>query len=126
MPATTYSPTYFRVQYNRLSTMARTAIPPPTAAKVMFLSDRTCCVCRKEAKPVQIHHIDGNNGNHEIKNLAVLCLDCHTQTQIRGGFQRKLDLDQVVLYRDDWHSTVARKRAASDAIPLFKLRAMMK
>jgi tetratricopeptide (TPR) repeat protein len=96
--------------------MARTAIPPATAAKAMFLSNRTCCVCRKESKPVQIHHVDGDNRNHGIANLAVLCLDCHNQTQIRGGFQRKLDADQVILYRDDWHSSVARMRATDDAI----------
>ncbi len=69
-----------------------------------------------KTKPVQIHHIDNNNRNHGLTNLAVLCLDCHAQTQIRGGFQRKLDAEQVILYRDDWHAIVARDRATSEAL----------
>jgi hypothetical protein len=86
-------------------------IPPDVAAKVQFLADRTCCVCRREGKPVQIHHIDGDPANNDISNLAVLCLDCHTQTLISGGFYRKLDANQVRLYRDDWLNAVARQRA---------------
>ncbi len=86
-------------------------IPVDIAAKVLFLADRTCCVCHEEGKPVQIHHIDGNNTNSTYQNLAVLCLDCHTETQIQGGFHRKLDAEQVLLYRDDWLSRVARERA---------------
>ncbi|MEJ7843264.1 MAG: hypothetical protein WKF95_15980, partial [Rubrobacter sp.] len=55
-------------------------------------------------------------------NFSVLCFDCHTETQIRGGFHRKLNAEQIVLYRDDWHSLVARGRATntnrtSDAYP---------
>ncbi len=86
-------------------------IPADVAAKILFLSDRTCCVCRKKEKPVQIHHIDGDQTNHDFGNLAVLCLDCHTETQISGGFHRKLDADQVRLYCDDWLNLVARERA---------------
>jgi len=85
-------------------------IPPDVAAKVQFLSDRTCCVCRRQGKPVQIHHIDSDSTNNNIDNLAVLCLDCHTQTLISGGFYRKLDSNQVRLYRDDWLNVVANQR----------------
>jgi hypothetical protein len=66
-------------------------------------------VCRR-AKPVQIHHIDDNPANNTPENLAVLCLECHRETQIRGGFDRKLDAAQVVLYRDHWLATVAKLR----------------
>jgi hypothetical protein len=89
----------------------RTSIPSDVAAKAMFVSDRTCCVCRFQGKPVQIHHIDDDPANHDPLNLAVLCLDCHNLTQISGGFHRKLDSDQVTLYRDDWKILVARRRA---------------
>jgi hypothetical protein len=44
-------------------------------------------------------------------------LDCHTDTQIRGGFHRKLDADQVILYRNDWIVCVARGRAKAEVIP---------
>lgn len=85
-------------------------IPNDIAAKVLFKSDRTCVTCRIKSKPIQIHHIDGNNSNNDIDNLAVLCLDCHNETQIEGGFHRKLDDEQIILYRDDWYSIVSRDR----------------
>jgi hypothetical protein len=90
----------------------RIKIPYEIAARVLFLSDRTCCVCRIGNKPIQIHHIDENPENNEIPNLCVLCFDCHRETQIRGGFDRKLDSDQLILYRDDWLRIVSKKRIA--------------
>lgn len=72
-------------------------------AKVLFDHDRTCCVCRDPNKKfVEIHHIDGNHENDDPDNLAVLCKDCHTETQLKGGFYRKLSPRLVRLYRDEW------------------------
>lgn len=90
----------------------RVEIPRATEAEVQFKSDRTCCVCRIKGKPFQIHHIDDNPANNDPHNLAVLCLECHNETQIRGGFGRKLNADQIILYRDDWHIQVSKARAA--------------
>lgn len=92
----------------------RIEIPSDLAARVLFLADRTCCVCRQFGKPVQIHHIDDDPSNNSQTNLAVLCFDCHRETQIRGGFDRKLDGDQIILYRDDWHNVVAQQRTMLD------------
>lgn len=92
----------------------RTDIPLHIAARVLFLSNRTCCVCRAEGKPVQIHHVDDNPSNHAPANLAVLCFDCHRETQLKGGFDRKLDSDQVVLFREDWHALVSQSRTATN------------
>ena len=87
---------------------------------MLFESDRTCCVCRIRFKPVQIHHLDDNPANNSIANLAVLCFDCHRETMIRGGFDRKLDSEQIILYREDWLRLVGQTRsrevAARDAI----------
>ena len=85
-------------------------IPKDIAAKVLFMSDRTCCVCRMKGKPIQIHHVDDDNSNDDMDNLAVLCIDCHNETQIKGGFHRKLNAEQIILYQNDWHSIVARDR----------------
>lgn len=93
---------------------SRTEIPREVAARVLFLSDRICCVCRVRGKPVQIHHIDEALSNNSLENLAVLCFDCHRETQIRGGFDRKLDADQVILFRDDWYRLVTQQRAVYD------------
>lgn len=95
----------------------RTPVPADVSAKAMFLSDRTCCVCREPGKPVQIHHVDEDPSNHTLKNLAVLCLDCHTLTMIKGGFHRRLGTEQVLLYRDDWVAVVAGKRSPVLAPP---------
>ena len=91
--------------------MKRVEIPRAMEAQVQFASDRTCCVCRVKGKPFQIHHIDDNPANNEFNNLAVLCLECHNDTQIRGGFGRKLNAEQVILYRDDWLIQVSKTRA---------------
>lgn len=92
--------------------MKRKKVPSEIAAKVLFQSDRTCCVCRIPGKHIQIHHIDGNRNNNNISNLAVLCVECHTETQTRGRFHRKLNAEQIILYRDDWYKMVARERAS--------------
>ena len=44
------------------------------------------------------------------ENLAVLCLDCHHETQVSGGFARTLDAEQVRVFRNDWHVRVRRWR----------------
>ncbi len=94
----------------------RTEIPPDIAARVLFEHDRTCCVCRQKGKPVQIHHLDDDPKNHDPKNLTVLCFDCHRETQIRGGFDRKLDKEQIELYRTDWIRNVVRQRVKEEAM----------
>lgn len=100
----------------------RIPIPKDLAADVMFAADRTCCVCRENGKAVQIHHIDGDPSNNTLENLVVLCLEHHDQTQIKGGFGRKLDAAQVTRYRDawlkdvKWRRTQANERAVKRAV----------
>jgi hypothetical protein len=78
--------------------------------KVIFLHDRTCCVCQKtENKYIQIHHIDGNHSNNNFNNLCVLCLNCHTDTQVKGGFCKTLSPEIVTMYRDEWVAKVGKK-----------------
>lgn len=93
---------------------ARTPIPEDVAAAVKFAADRTCCICRERGRAVQIHHIDENPTNHAATNLAVLCLLCHNDTQVRGGFGRALRAPDVIIARDDWLETVARRRRLAD------------
>jgi hypothetical protein len=85
-------------------------ISSDVAAMVLFQADRTCCVCRQRGRPVQLHHVDGDPSNSVADNLAVLCFDCHRETQVRGGFDRKLDAAQVRIYKKDWNRRVETKR----------------
>jgi hypothetical protein len=87
-----------------------------THAQILFDCDRTCCICHdRTRKHVQVHHIDGNNGNDSYQNLAVLCLECHNDTMLKGGFGRKLSPTEVIMYRNDWISQIKRLRSAGIA-----------
>lgn len=99
-------------------------IPPDTAAWVLFASDYTCCVCRDPGRVVQIHHIDEDPSNNDDSNLSVLCLLCHDQTQIKGGFGRKLDAKAVIEYRDDWLKRVAFRRDKADELAALRMAGM--
>jgi hypothetical protein len=103
---------------NLMSSVAkeRTPIPSEIAADTLFRQDHTCCVCREKGRPVQIHHMDDDPSNHTSENLAVLCLIDHEQTQIRGGFGRKLLAEEVRKYRDDWLRRVEFRRSEADKV----------
>lgn len=85
-------------------------IPDDLAAEVQFAADRTCCICNVRGKFVQIHHIDSNPSNNTFENLAVLCLQCHNETQIQGGFGRKLNPLLVRKYKDEWLKNMKSRR----------------
>lgn len=103
--------------------MAKTRVPvlPDVAAKVLFAADYTCCVCRERGRPVQIHHVDEDPSNNAEANLAALCLLCHDQTQIKGGFGRNLDAKLVIEYRDDWVQRVRVRRDRADEIAALRM-----
>lgn len=88
----------------------RIPIPEDISTELLYISDKTCCKCHRPNIPVQIHHIDENPSNNNIENLAVLCLDCHDETQIKGGFGRGLSKKLVKKYRDEWHKEVSLLR----------------
>jgi hypothetical protein len=94
----------------------RTPIPSDLAAEVLFASDNTCCVCRERGKTIQIHHIDGNPSDNVFENLSVLCLECHNDTQLRGGFGHKLNAPLIIKYRDEWLERVKRRRNLADEL----------
>src|SRR5262249_34062493 len=73
----------------------RTPVPTEISTEVLFAQGHTCCVCREPGKAVQLHHIDENPTNHSPENLAVLCLEDHERTQLRGGFGKKLLAPEV-------------------------------
>ena len=96
-----------------MSKNVRIPVPRPLAAEILFSSDRTCCVCRQPGKSFQLHHIDENPANNDPQNIAVLCLQCHDDTQLTGGFGRRLDALTVGLYRKNWLAEVEQRRASA-------------
>src|SRR5262249_38794436 len=57
-----------------------------------------------------------NPPNNFPDNLAVLCLQDHNDTQVTGGFGRKLKASEVKQYRDDWIDRVRTRREEADKI----------
>lgn len=52
--------------------------------------------------PLECHHIDGNSSNNSIKNLQLLCMNCHAQTEnFRGkninGNRKKYIPDEKIV-----------------------------
>jgi len=102
-------------------TKIRIGIPVDLANEVMFASDNTCCVCRERGKAVQVHHIDEDPSNNVAINLALLCLECHNDTQLKGGFGRKLNASLVTRYRNEWLERVERRRRKADERAVSRL-----
>ena len=50
---------------------------------------------------LELNHIDGNNGNHSLDNLEVLCPNCHSQTDTYRS--KKLKLKRKV-NQEEWQS----------------------
>ena len=95
-------------------------IPTELSDRLLFLSDHTCCVCCEDGRPVQIHHIDDDPSNGSENNLAVMCLFCHHETQVSGGFAKHLSPGEIANYRDNWLARVAKRRDAADMLATAK------
>lgn len=102
-------------------TKKRIPIPSDISTEAIFASDSTCCKCRERGKTIQIHHIDDDPSNNNFENLSVLCLECHNETQIKGGFGRKLNADLVTKYRDEWLERVKTRRDEADKLAISKV-----
>lgn len=92
----------------------RVPIDDDVAAGLLYEADRTCCICGIPGRRTQIHHIDEDPSNNDPPNLAVICFECHDQTQLRGGFGRRLDAAQVRRFKQEWATRVAERRAEAD------------
>jgi len=42
--------------------------------------EKECAVCSSQSD-IEVHHIDGNAGNSDPRNLIPLCKDCHTDVE---------------------------------------------
>lgn len=61
---------------------------------LLSIKDNKCEQCNNSQwnnKPIslQLHHIDGNNKNHTITNLQLLCPNCHSQTHNYAGKNKR-------------------------------------
>lgn len=91
-------------------------IPEEIANEILFLCDHTCCKCTVRGKTIQIHHIVEEPRNNAIENLAPLCLECHNETMITGGFGRHLNAGLVTKYRGEWIERVKNRKKQADEL----------
>lgn len=87
-------------------------IPAATRDLVLFKNDHACCICRVRGKHIQIHHIDGNRGNNNPNNLAVVCLDCHSRVTGPSGLGRSYSHGELRRYKRSWEQQVQESRGA--------------
>lgn len=80
----------------------RIPITKELSEQLLYQNRHACCICRELRKHVQIHHIDSNPSNNELKNLAVLCLDCHSLVSGDEGFGRSYSQNEVASYKKTW------------------------
>ncbi len=97
--------------------MTRKKIPDATQADVIFKSNRECVVCSNHKQGDHIHHLDGNDSNNELENLAFLCFDCHHEATLTGGLRKKLSAKTIVKFRDNKYQVVAAER--ENALKVF-------
>ena len=50
---------------------------------------------------LEVHHIDGNHKNHDIKNLRILCILCHKQEHQR---RYKENINKICLFCKKQHN----------------------
>lgn len=92
----------------------RVSIPASITDKVLFSNRHRCCVCQEPRKPVHIHHIDGNPGNNEPENLAVLCLDHHSDVTGNQGLGRNYSENEIRLFKQNWEAECRASGSSSD------------
>jgi hypothetical protein len=74
--------------------------------ELLFRCNHTCAICRNEGKDIQIHHIDGNHNNNNIKNLIAVCLDCHSRVSGSRGLGKSYRPGEVRRYKLAWEKQV--------------------
>lgn len=88
----------------------RPKISVDTQERLLHDSDHRCSKCYGPDHDVQVHHIDGNPANNDDENLIVLCLNCHSEIERKGGLGKKYTAGELRKYRTSWEQEVARRR----------------
>lgn len=88
------------------------------AHKLLAANRHTCCMCRKEGRHVDIHHIDQNPANGEWSNLAVLCKLCHSRVTGDEGLGRRITPEEIMIYKREWELLCAGSSTKAKAAPL--------
>jgi hypothetical protein len=91
--------------------VARIPVPGDTQDQVILLSRRRCCVCfglygDVDVKAGQIAHLDHDNQNNDLENLAFLCLNHHDQYDSRTSQSKGLRQNEIKQFRTELYTNV--------------------
>ena len=92
-------------------------IPAKLKNKLLVEARHACVICGSSG--VQIHHIDGNDENHDESNLIVLCLKHHDEAQrsLQGpGLSANLTPTQLRIYKEKQKQELIYHRRAEEEI----------
>ena len=102
--------------------MSRLKIPNQTETLLLLNCRRRCCICfgldrDHRIKQGQIAHLDNNNQNNKIDNLAFICLSHHDQYDSKTSQSKGLTLSEVKNFRnelekfitDNWNQPINEK-----------------
>lgn len=92
--------------------MARAPISKEDQTAVLTRSARRCAWCfgldgSLAEVPGQIAHVDRNNANPALSNLAFLCMEHHDRYDSRTSQSKGLTAEELVHYRDQLHVAIA-------------------
>jgi antirestriction protein len=95
--------------------MARKTIPSTIETEVLTQSARKCCICfglyhRFDVVKGQIAHLDKDNTNNKLDNLAFLCLNCHDEYDSKTSQSKGLTQQEVKRYRELLYQEITRLR----------------
>jgi len=92
--------------------MSRKPIPEEVQDRVLLLSRRRCCICfglhgDLNVKPGQIAHLDHDNTNDDLENLAYLCLSHHDQYDSTTSQSKGLREGEIKKFREELYDRMA-------------------
>lgn len=107
--------------------MARRKIPDDIQKDVLVSSRRRCCICYGlnrdlSIKKGQIAHLDGNNKNFKLDNLAFLCFDHHDTFDGTTSQSKNFTVKEVKEYRAELYNDVLTSINSTNKIDYDEIR----
>ena len=67
--------------------------------------------------PIQLEHIDGDSDNNDLKNLKLLCPNCHSLTPTFGALNKNGRDSKRKRYRKEWRKKNAKVAQLIERLP---------
>ncbi len=88
----------------------RKEIPEKIKEEVLFLNGMTCCMCHDRSKQGLFYHIDGNQKNNKIGNLAIICTECQEKISNKDQFRKRISPQTIKKMKLEWETKIRLKK----------------